>query len=150
MESLESRVFFSDFANAMKKFINAEYIVMDTLHHVGRIKLNKRVQNNISKVENQVINQAILADKFINDFSGTLNLVKQGFSYINTVEQVLGTDYADILALRYAKNFNVRLIAKICKTSKTTVNRKLNIALDWLDSTPESYIRNNQGIAEKR
>lgn len=149
MESIDVRSFFTEFKQAIFILMNADLNLLNHINHVGFTKAKRTTRNNISTVERQVIEKVILIDNLTRDLPSTLQVIKQGFELIGVVGKVLGAEYADILTLRYAKGFSLRLIAKVLHTSKTTAERKLNIALDWLDATPESYIKNSQGIAEK-
>lgn len=149
MESLDARSFFDDFAKAMYALNNADTSIFDKLNHVGYTKAARSTHTNASTVEIQAIEKALLLDTFTSELENTLEVIKQGFELIGVVSKILGTEYGDILALRYVQGLSLRIIAHIMHISKTSVERKRDIALDWLDATPESYIKNCKGIAEK-
>lgn len=152
MESIDARVFFDEFAKAMQTIGKMYHTHMDSLNSEDkRLYQNvpHTIRTNNSTVEAAVISKLAALDKAQKGLSAYLPIIYEGINLICTVSAYMGSAYADVLTLRYASGFSIRTISSFLCIGIATTKRRLDVALDWLDSMPESYLKNFVGLAEK-
>lgn len=143
---VDARIYFNDIRRAVRRF----YALEDLKHGAIRRNAQKRIKGGIngSPVERDVIREVHEVQEIKEAQQALWRFIDEGLEVLSAIRCVMGEKYAEAIYCAYFLCWPRKIAAAAHGVSVRAENYYLQIALEWVDSTPDAYIWEKRGIAE--